>query len=260
MELKDYKENDTRKSDFKELKITSNNIKLVPFYYENELYNILEFEISSEIAQFAYNLACWKSPHIKDKINYPKRTEDEKLYHIILGCISEIMCYLYIKYLGIDDEDPRYYDIERESPEYNSLEEFDIKIKDRTMSVKVIPSIYNKEEKLFTYSDIVIKGTGKSSDRYYSQFLLSNGKQMNYISDLPVIKECIEKKEKLPISLYYLGGIVNKYDLVWEELLENNETVRCHHKKVIKFNKSTSLDNYIKLIFNDLNKNYGGLL
>jgi hypothetical protein len=280
MRLQDYTVNDTRLQDFNSLYLSATDIRAV--FHRNPKsffdttgrevrdYKAIEFDVPYDVAQFAYNLACWKLPNVHDKSWMPPRTDEERLFHIFIGCISEVLAALYFKYLCFESSSMSlvYYDVVRKTSELNLNEEFDLKFIDtrsghqvsKNMSLKVIPSVFNSRDRVFQPLDLIIKGTRDSTDHYYTQFIIPSDHHLNYEIDFPIFKQELANQKSLSIKYWMLGGYVNTSNVSWSQLLSTLPSVKVNNNKVLSFEKQYDVDTYIPSICKDLNIVFKGLV
>lgn len=256
----DYNIYDTRKEDLHSLDFNDCNLNSVeivnPWSDSNNdeirFFSIREFTVSNAVAKFALSLAYWKLPYVGSRVGMPERTQEEKLYHIFLGCIAECLTYLYFKSLGVTNIS--YYDVERESPVYNANEEYDLKINDKSMSLKVIPALYQSLncEKYFNPMDLVIKRTSGSFDRYYTQFIIPTEFKLNYYDTMLKFINNINNGEPLFLKFWMLGGLVDRGQagVFW-----CSRDGRTSKNEYLKFEKKYDANNYIQEVLFDNREN-----
>lgn len=246
---------DTRVSDLNSLNFNDCNLNSVEILnpwsdsndVESRYFSAREFTVSNDVVKFAYKLASWKLPYIQDKEGMPKRTEEERLYHTFMGCVTECLTYLYLNSLGV--ENISYYDVERKSPVYNRNEEYDLKINGNGMSLKVIPALYQEysDGLHFDSRDLIIKRTAGSDDRYFTQFIIPTEQKLNYHSTMEKFIDNIRNGEPLFLKFWMLGGIVNNNQsgVFW---LSRDNT----KNQYLKFEKKYDVSNYIQGIMSDI--------
>lgn len=128
------------------LVLPKSNISKFHYWNKNNECIGIQFSLTHEIVQFAYDLAVWKEPYVQDRPWLPLRNTDERIFDLWVGNISECLTYLYLITLGINKSNLQYYDVLRTSPEYDK-NEFDIKLFNESMSLKAsINSFYKQDE------------------------------------------------------------------------------------------------------------------
>lgn len=271
--LKDYSVLD-RKIELNNIVLEKSDIKLINYTGGyNQDYIGLEFYISPAIKSFCYNLARWKYNYVIDKPGLPYRSPEERLYDIFVGSLSECVMYLYLKYLGLQISELSYYDVVRNSPEYNSKEEYDLAILGEKMSIKCyanevsfennyIPNskclqcditacrenrrhdeIMNVYKERFSWKcqQRSIHGTYKSNDFYYTQFVIPvNSGDIN--NKIYTFTDCLAFDK----PLWLLGGVI-KQNAIWNGYQLIN-------------NKMYDTESYISQIFKHINKPFNGLI
>lgn len=176
-------------------------------------YEGLEFRVTPSIIRFAYNIAYWKFPYVLDKANFPSRTDYERFSDIFVGVVSEVLSYLYFKQImGINEIS--YYDVVRLSPRQNNALEYDLRLYDKYMSLKLTKCVPIQFEGNFIPANyLLIKGTPGSDDRYYTQFIMPQHQYGKNIVSL--LHECLNDNKYLPFNFYFIAGYVRKDILVW---------------------------------------------
>lgn len=206
---------------------------------KNEVCIGIQFFLTHEIAQFAYDLAVWKVPYVRDRPWLPSREIDERIFDLWVGIVSECLTYLYLLYLGINKSDLKYYDVLRISPEYEMEGEYDIKLFNENMSLKAcINSFYNYGKYVCIPSDCYIRGDYNSCDRYYTQFMLPFNREYHYKTDYTcdVIHKFLNSKDE-DFYMWFLGGVVNTSLNRWKT-----------RKSGLDLSPNLDADNYIKSI------------
>lgn len=246
---------DTRKEELNSLDFNNCHIQSVDILnpwsdsndVESRYFSAREFTVSNEVAKFAYKLAQWKLPYVHDKVGMPERTSEERLYHTFMGCVTECLTYLYLNSLGITDV--KYYDVERTSPVHNVNEEYDLKINDNHMSLKVTPLCCQSCSDGYHFNplDLNIKRTAGSNDRYYTQFIIPTEFKLNYSETMKRFENNIFNGEPLFLKFWMLGGIVNNNQpgIFW--FSKDNTS-----NQYLKFDKKYDASNYIQGIMVDL--------
>lgn len=216
---------------------------ILKFRYLNRNHEVcigIQFSLTHEIAQYAYDLAVWKEPYVIDKSWLPLRERDERIFDLWVGIVSECLTYLYLLSLGFNKSNLKYYDVLRLSPEYDRTSEYDIKLFNENMSLKAsINSFYKNGDYICIPDDCHIRGTYNSCDRYYTQFMLPFNREYHHKTDYTcdVIHKFLNSEDK-DFYMWLLGGVVNTNLNYWKI-----------KKGGLDLSPKLDADNYIKGIF-----------
>lgn len=263
--MSDYNIWDTRLIDLNNLDINECNVHKVyhlnPRYLclnfnsevEPKYFSALEFTVSNSVAKFCYDLTKLKYKFITDKPGMPDRTEYERMFDTFIGIVSECLTYIYLNSLGI--ENILYYDVERKSIIYNDEEEYDLKINDYNMSLKILPDyIYEKDGNDIYFPPLYIKKTSRSVDRYYTQFILPRNVLMSHDEIMRKFIDNMNNNEPLFLKFWMIGGVVENGEggIFWEDFIKYLEEGEKNHTKKLKFEKKYDIDNYIPKLLLDI--------